>query len=165
MQRDLRHLAASHHPSGDASLPAPGLTLAWGVSPLATCYECHLHPCWLGCPAELWGTQDADPLVLPGCFGEHLSCPSWLTESVAAVLRKGMSRLGWMRVGGWESTGSGCGKEGRATWGPFLTGGCIGAIGKELQRRKQRSLLQETSQEPDSTALGSQHLWSRQREG
>lgn len=44
--------------------------------------------------------------------------------------------------------GSSCGKEGRATWGVFLTDGCVSAIGKELQGGKQRPLLQETSQEP-----------------
>lgn len=61
--------------------------------------------------------EDAGPLMLPGDFGQHLSRRSRLKESVTAVLRKGMARLGWMRVGGWGYVGSGCGKEGRATWG------------------------------------------------
>lgn len=103
MQRDLWHPAASHHPLGDASLPAPGLTLAWGC-PRWPCAMRATFTCQgkaeLGCPEELRGMQGAGPLALPGDFGKHLSCPSQLKESLATVLRKAMARLGWMRAGG-----------------------------------------------------------------
>lgn len=105
--------------------------------------------------------KDAGPLMLPGDFGKHLSRRSWLKESVAAVLRKGMARLGWMRVGGWGCVGSGCRNEGRANWGAFLTDGCIiGAIGKEFRGGKLRPLLQETSQES-----GTAELWGHSTSG
>ena len=64
-----------------------------------------LHPCLLG-------LQDTGPLLLPGDFGKQLSHPSRLTESVAAVLAKGMARMGWRYVGGWGTVGPGAGRRG-----------------------------------------------------
>ena len=95
-------------PTGRCLSACPRAHPGLGVPPSAMCYESHLHPHWLGCqgkaelgcPEELRGMQGAGPLALPGDFGKHLSCPSQLKESLAAVLRKAMARLGWMRAGG-----------------------------------------------------------------
>lgn len=59
-------------------------------------YESHLHlhcqggqgRAELSCPEELWGIQDAAPLIFSRDFGKHLSCLSQLKESVAAMLRR-----------------------------------------------------------------------------
>lgn len=91
VQRDLWHLAASHLPLGDASLPAPGLTLAWGCPPLATCYESHLHLC---SPAGLPG-QGRDRLPRgamgdAGCRSTRAPRRFWQT-SVLSLMVEGVS--------------------------------------------------------------------------
>lgn len=81
--------------------------------------------------------QDAEfPSCSQGNFGKHLSCPLWLKKFVATRLRTWMASKGWIQTGSWVRAGSRLPgrKEGRT----FLTGGCVNAIGKELQGEKQR---------------------------
>lgn len=89
----------------------------------------------------------------PGKFWQI--CPSCLKKPAAAMPRKEMARLSGceLEAGGVQSHGA------RRSGEPC--DGCIGAIGMELKRGKQSSLLQET--EPGTAE--SRGLCFRQRKG